>query len=92
MMICYYCTGEATQTHHRVPRCNGGAHEVENLVDVCRHCHVMIHKGDWAKRGRIGGRMSARMRRMYAGGERAFRTQMRALALKRWQSLENAGG
>jgi len=75
-MICHYCGGEATEAHHRMPRCNGGAHDPGNLVDVCRSCHVRIHSGDWAEWGRIAGRMSARMRRMYAGGERAFCRQM----------------
>ena len=43
---------------------------------VCRGCHVQVHAGDWAEWGRMGGRKSARMRRMYAGGQRGFRVQM----------------
>jgi len=84
-MICYYCGGEATEAHHRMPRCNGGDGDPGNLVDVCRSCHIRVHAGDWAEWGRIGGRMSVRMRRMYAGGERAFRRQMQGLALRRWR-------
>ena len=41
-MICYYCREKATQTHHRMPRCNGGSHEHENLVDVAHSVQVGI--------------------------------------------------
>lgn len=81
--ICYYCSGPATETHHRVPRAERGPHDDGKPVDVCRGCHVRVHAGDWATWGQMGGQVSARMRRMRAGSIYAFRRQMRELALKK---------
>jgi len=83
MKVCYYCQGEATEKHHRIPRCQKGADTPRNVRDVCRPCHVAVHEGDWAVWGRLGGIVSARMRRMKAGSVYAFRRQMRELALRR---------
>jgi len=95
---CHCCGEKATNVHHRLPRRNGGIYEAGNLVDVCQPRNVRIHQEDWTELGRIGGRMSARMRRMCAGGESAFCRQMQRLALRRWQpagsefiSPENVG-
>lgn len=30
--------------HHRIPRSEGGSHDVENLETLCRRCHVHEHK------------------------------------------------
>ena len=80
---CYYCAGPATETHHRVPRSERGPQEDGRPVDVCRACHVQVHAGDWIAWGRMGGVISARMRRMRAGSRWVFREQMRDLARRR---------
>jgi 5-methylcytosine-specific restriction endonuclease McrA len=37
--ICAYCSGEATQVDHVIPRANGGGHELDNLVACCAPCN-----------------------------------------------------
>jgi len=32
------------ELHHILPRCKGGTNDDDNLIVVCRHCHVAIHK------------------------------------------------
>lgn len=37
------CTGKATEAHHRKPR-RSGDHSLDNLADLCAHCHkACIH-------------------------------------------------
>ena len=38
--ICHYCSGEATQVDHVIPRANGGGHELDNLVACCAPCNT----------------------------------------------------
>jgi 5-methylcytosine-specific restriction endonuclease McrA len=38
--ICAYCSGEATQVDHVIPRANGGGHELDNLVACCAPCNT----------------------------------------------------
>ena len=37
--ICAYCSGEATQVDHVIPRASGGGHELDNLVACCAPCN-----------------------------------------------------
>jgi 5-methylcytosine-specific restriction endonuclease McrA len=37
--ICAYCSGEATQVDHVIPRANGGGHDLDNLVACCAPCN-----------------------------------------------------
>lgn len=37
------CTGQATHVHHRQLRSQGGPNTLDNLLDVCVHCHGVIH-------------------------------------------------
>lgn len=40
---CELCTYSlAVETHHVVPRHQGGAHEVENLMVMCPNCHALV--------------------------------------------------
>ena len=32
--------------HHIIPVCQGGSTNRENLLMVCRPCHIGLHKGD----------------------------------------------
>lgn len=57
MATCEHCmVAQATEIHHIVPREQGGGDEPENLLEVCRACHIAIHKrrGDFKKWGRKG--------------------------------------
>ena len=38
--ICAYCSGEATQVDHVIPRANGGGHDLDNLVACCAPCNT----------------------------------------------------
>ena len=53
-----------TDLHHAVPRQQGGATVISNLVCLCRRHHVAVHEGGWkltlhphgaitVKRGRV---------------------------------------
>lgn len=44
--ICEVC-GKFTQTekHHIKTRGSGGDDTPDNLIEVCRNCHIKIHKG-----------------------------------------------
>jgi hypothetical protein len=33
------------QIHHKNERNQGGSHEAENLITLCRSCHEMMHRG-----------------------------------------------
>lgn len=33
----------AEEVHHRLPLADGGTHERNNLVSLCRSCHMKIH-------------------------------------------------
>jgi 5-methylcytosine-specific restriction endonuclease McrA len=37
--ICAYCSGEATQVDHVIPRASGGTHDLDNLVACCAPCN-----------------------------------------------------
>jgi len=37
------CLGRGNHLHHRLMRSQGGGHEADNLLNVCRHCHDLIH-------------------------------------------------
>jgi 5-methylcytosine-specific restriction endonuclease McrA len=37
--ICAYCSGDATQVDHVIPRKAGGSHDLENLVACCAPCN-----------------------------------------------------
>lgn len=37
------CLGRGVHLHHRLMRSQGGGHEADNLLNVCRHCHDLIH-------------------------------------------------
>jgi hypothetical protein len=36
---CRYCGAYATHVDHVIPRCQGGSHELDNLVASCAHCN-----------------------------------------------------
>ena len=43
--ICECClVAEATEVHHIIPICEGGKHDKNNLMAVCRECHDEIHR------------------------------------------------
>jgi hypothetical protein len=41
---CATCELPATDAHHLVPRSHGGRDIPENLISLCRSCHMMIHR------------------------------------------------
>ncbi|MEK7095608.1 MAG: HNH endonuclease signature motif containing protein [Patescibacteria group bacterium] len=41
--ICGYCM--AVDTHHIIPKYQGGPHEIENLIVICPNCHALITRG-----------------------------------------------
>ena len=47
------------EVHHKIPLVEGGTHEENNLISLCKECHARIH----AKRG-DGGMEKAIPRRM----------------------------
>lgn len=43
--ICECClVAEATEVHHIIPISEGGKHDKNNLMAVCRECHDEIHR------------------------------------------------
>lgn len=43
------------QRHHIIYRSQGGCDDPQNCLDVCRECHVEIHRNDWKVWGKRGG-------------------------------------
>lgn len=41
--LCKY--DQAIDTHHVIPKYQGGPHELENLMVVCPNCHALITRG-----------------------------------------------
>lgn len=39
-------------THHIVPRSRGGSNYMDNLITLCRNCHVEIHRELGVKMGK----------------------------------------
>ena len=37
------CQGRGVHLHHRLMRSQGGGHDADNLLNVCRICHDLIH-------------------------------------------------
>lgn len=61
--MCDLCTSqEKTQLHHIVYQCDGGNDSPDNLINLCRDCHVNYHslKNDYAAWGRNGGLKTAK--------------------------------
>ena len=51
---CVLCTNPFSDIHHYVPRSKGGRNTPENLVALCRACHMRIHRqlpppNDWCR-------------------------------------------
>jgi hypothetical protein len=44
---CAYCGDHADTLDHVVPRADGGATVVENLVPACRRCNLAKSDADW---------------------------------------------
>jgi len=45
---CQCCKGkEELQTHHIIPRLQGGTNVVKNGITLCKDCHRSLHKGCW---------------------------------------------
>lgn len=43
--ICECCkVAQAVEVHHIIPISEGGKHDKNNLMAVCRECHDMIHR------------------------------------------------
>ena len=43
------CMGQGVHLHHRLMRSQGGGHAADNLLNVCRLCHDLIHaEPTWA--------------------------------------------
>jgi predicted restriction endonuclease len=42
----------AVETHHIVPKYQGGLHEIENLMVLCPNCHALITRGKIAIKSR----------------------------------------
>lgn len=40
---CEECGKTAVDLHHRIKRSQGGSDEAENLVPLCRECHMKYH-------------------------------------------------
>lgn len=60
-MLCQVCRqNDAEHWHHIVPRELGGEDTDENLLPVCRECHIRIHQetGDFERWGAIGGNIT----------------------------------
>jgi 5-methylcytosine-specific restriction endonuclease McrA len=36
------CIGRAAEVHHVKSRARGGAHDISNLLDLCRPCHRFV--------------------------------------------------
>lgn len=55
------CMGKGVHLHHRLMRSQGGGHDAENLLNVCRLCHDLIHaEPTWAyERGWLLHRVTA---------------------------------
>jgi hypothetical protein len=44
---CYFCKRtmkKGLDVHHKKPRKNGGTDEYENLVALCKSCHIKLHR------------------------------------------------
>lgn len=40
---CQVCNAEAVDIHHIIHRSAGGSDEVDNLIALCRECHMKAH-------------------------------------------------
>ncbi len=70
MPTCALCgTSERLETHHLVPRCDGGADGVTQVL--CHDCHVRLHAeaGHYAAWGRAGAQA---VLALYGAAGRAF--------------------
>jgi 5-methylcytosine-specific restriction endonuclease McrA len=41
--LCHESRLRCLQVHHRQPRAEGGTHDLENLLTLCRSCHARLH-------------------------------------------------
>ena len=42
---CEICGREGLDAHHILPVEQGGTDDLDNLICLCRSCHIMVHKG-----------------------------------------------
>ena len=49
--ICYQngLMKEVEEVHHKIPLSQGGTHDFENLISLCKSCHSRIHAKDGTK-------------------------------------------
>lgn len=45
---CLICGSEASDVHHIIPLSDGGNHDLNNLVPLCRGCHLKAHNGAYS--------------------------------------------
>jgi len=51
---CQKCgSNERLEIHHKIPVCQRGSDEVENLITMCFQCHRHMHRGLYSKNTRI---------------------------------------
>lgn len=43
IVLCEYCEAQAVDIHHIVFKSQLGGDEVENLIALCRHHHLLAH-------------------------------------------------
>ena len=46
--VCAYCSGEANEVDHIVPKVKGGEDTLDNLVAACRRCNIQKKDQDEA--------------------------------------------
>jgi 5-methylcytosine-specific restriction endonuclease McrA len=84
------CAWKKKHEHHIIYRSNGGKDTPDNVVMVCRKCHVKLHSenGDYANWGRLGGKTTAN-RHHYINNLKQFKNpKTRTAYLARLEAAE----
>jgi len=46
--ICYLCGfDKVLNTHHIIPKSEGGSNDNKNKINLCPNCHALVHKGEY---------------------------------------------